>query len=192
MQTNLAYQSEEESWDELIGGKLVTLSPRPMVNHNFVAGNIYIIFANYLHGKNYTPFVCGTDLYLEEGERYVPDCMVVCDRNKIRANGVHGAPDLVVEVLSPSTAARDKSHKKRVYERCGVREYWIVSPVERSVEQYVLEEGQFVLRDVYSIYPEAYLEKFTPEEQARIPREFRCSLFDDLVIRLEDVFYNLI
>ena len=192
MQTNLAYQDEEERWDELIGGELVMMSPRPMVNHYQVSENISYLFRRYLMGKPCRSFADGVDLYLEEGERFVPDGMVVCDLSKIRDNGVHGAPDLVVEVISPSTAARDKGHKKRVYERCGVREYWIVDPVSRLVEQYVLEEGQFVLRDVYSIYPEGYLAKFTPEEQARIPREFRCSLFDDLVIRLEDVFYNLI
>ena len=118
--------------------------------------------------------------------------MVVCDQSKLRSNGVHGAPDLVVEVLSPGTARYDKGHKKSVYEHHGVREYWIVSPVERSVEQYVLEDGHFVLWDVYTFYSREMLEDMKEAERAEVVTEFRCSLFDDLPIRLKDIFYRMI
>ena len=73
--------------------------------------------------------------------RFVPDFMVVCDREKIKADGVHSAPDLVLEVLSPSTAKNDKGYKKSVYESSGVPEYWIVSPKEKSIEVYLLQDG---------------------------------------------------
>lgn len=110
MSDNLAF--EEAPWEELIDGKAVLMSPRPAVNHNFVSGSIYGIFHHYLRGKRCTPFADGTDLYLTEDNRFVPDCMIVCDKDKIHTDGVHGAPDLVVEVLSPSTAKNDKGHKK--------------------------------------------------------------------------------
>ena len=94
--------------EELINGNVVLMSPRPNVNHNRVAFNIHRIFDKYLNGKKCVPFGDGYDLYLSEKERYVPDFMVVCDRDKIHTDGVHGAPDLVVEVLSPSTARYDR------------------------------------------------------------------------------------
>ena len=186
MDNNLAFQ--EEPWEELISGKIVAMSPRPAVNHNFVSGNIYYIFRQYLQGKRCTPFADGTDLYLTEDDRYVPDGMIVCDPDKIQKDGVHGAPDLVVEVLSPSTARYDRGHKKDVYEKCGVKEYWIVSPADKVVEQYVLRDGKFVLHDTFAVFPDWMLEKMKPEERDAVQTEFKCSLYDDLSIRLEDIF----
>ena len=189
MNENLAYQ--DPVWEELIDGKVVLMSPRPTVNHNFVASNIYSIFNRYLKGKGCTPFSDGTDLYLTEKDRFVPDGMIVCDRDKIQTDGVHGAPDLVVEVLSPSTAKNDIGHKKDVYEACGVKEYWIVSPAEKSVEQYILTDGKYRLHQVYSVYPDWMLAKMKPEEREAVITEFRCSLYDDLNIKVEDIFYRV-
>ena len=82
---------------------------------------------------------------MSDEDYYIPDFMVVCDPDKIQPDGVHGAPDLVVEVLSPSTMNNDLGRKKDVYERAGVKEYWIVSPVEKAITVYRLQEGRFVL-----------------------------------------------
>lgn len=186
MNRNLAYQ--EKLWEELIDGEVVLMSPRPSVNHNTVAGNIFILLHQYLKGKTCRPFADGVDLYLTEKDRFVPDGMVVCNRGKIKADGVHGAPDLVIEVLSPGTARYDRGKKMRAYEKAGVREYWIVNPADKTVEQYLLDVGELVLHDVYSLLPDYMLEKLTEEERAALVTEFRCSLYDDLVISLEDIF----
>ena len=188
MTGNLAYQYEDEIWDEMIDGKSVAMSPRPAVNHNIISGNIYHIFKTYLSGKKCVPFGDGTDLYLTPKDRFVPDGMIVCNRDKIKPKGVYGAPDLVIEVLSPSTAKNDRGYKKRVYGTCGIPEYWIVSPSEKAVYVYLLQDGQYNLDNVYSLYPDYMLTKMTEEEQAAIPTEFQCSLFSDLVIRLENIF----
>ena len=185
---SLAYQDEQRT--ELINGQVVAMAPRPLINHSLIAWNIYRIFSNFLTGKACTPFADGADLHLTEDNIFVPDMMVVCDRDKIKRDGVYGAPDLVVEVLSHSTAKRDRGYKKDLYARCGVREYWIVSPESRSVEVYLLQDGQFVLHDVYSLYPDWMLEKMTEEERAEVPDAFPCSIFPDLSIVLEDVFYR--
>lgn len=189
MNQNLAYR--EEIREELIGGKLAAMSPRPSFNHTYVTENIGFLFRSYLKGKPCVPLGDGYDLYLTETDRFVPDFMVVCDRNKIKPNGVHGAPDLVVEVLSPRTMKYDRGHKMEVYTRCGVREYWIVNTVDRSVEQYLLRKGRLELEEIYTLHPEQ-LEIMTEEEQAAVATEFKCSLFDDLVIPLEDVFSGLL
>ncbi len=188
MNENLAYQ--EERREELIGGKVVAMSPRPSFNHNRVAFNIAVLFDNYLKGKKCTPFSDGTDLYLTEDDRFIPDVMIVCDPDKIKSNGVHGAPDLVVEVLSPSTMRNDKTHKKDVYARCGVREYWIVSPEEKSVEVYRADGGELVLHDIFALHPDWQLAQMSEEERAAVATHFQCSLFDDFDISLEDIFYR--
>ncbi len=69
-----------------------------------------------------------------------PDLTVVCDRNKLDKRGVVGAPDLLVEVLSPYTAKKDRQQKMRAYAQTGVREYWIISPSEQTVEVYLLQQ----------------------------------------------------
>ena len=182
---------QEEPWEELIDGEVVAMSPRPILSHHAISFNLSRIFGNYLMGKPCRPFGDGVDLYLTEKDHFIPDFMIVCDKNKMKQTHVEGALDLVVEVLSPSTARRDKGYKKRVYERCGVREYWIIDTMARSIEQYVLENGEFVLRDVYYHYRAYELEDMTEEERAQAVTEFRPAIFDDLSIRLEDVFYYL-
>ncbi len=186
MNENLAYQ--DPVWEELIDGKVVLMSPRPTVNHTRVAGNIYNLFSAYLKGKRCEPFPDGVELYLTKEDRFIPDGMIVCDRDKIQTDGVHGAPDLVVEVLSPSTAKHDIGHKKDVYEACGVKEYWIVSPGDKTVTQYQLRDGRFVLHEVYAVHPEVMLAKMREEERAAVITEFKCCLFDDLLIPVADIF----
>lgn len=190
MQDNLAYQ--EDLREELIGGKIVAMSPRPVFNHNRISFNIAHIFESYLRHKQCTVIADGTDLHLTENDRFVPDMMIVCDRDKIKADGVHGAPDLVVEVLSPSTVKRDRTYKKDTYARCGVREYWLVDPANKSVEVYRLENGRLELYDIYSVYPDFQLEQMTEAERAAVPTRFKCSLCDDFDIALEDVFNGML
>ena len=187
MNENLAYQ---EPWrEELIGGKVVAMAPAS-INHVFVAGNIYSIFGNYLRGKNCVPIMDGAKVFLTEEDNFVPDMMVVCDRSKIKSDGVHGAPDLVVEVLSHSTMRNDKTHKKEVYAKCGVREYWLVNPIDKSVEVYRANGAGFILHNIYALYPDWELARMSEEERSALETHFKCSLFDDLDISLEDVFYR--
>lgn len=190
MNANLACQ--EEAWEEMLNGRLVLMSPRPATNHNRTAFNIAKIFDNYLEGKKCTAFPDGEELYLTQTDRFIPDGMIVCDPAKIKYDGVHGAPDLVVEVLSPSTAKNDKGYKKEAYAQAGVKEYWIVNPVDKSVEQYLLADGQLALHEVYSVYPDFMLARMTEEERAAVITEFKCSLYDDLTISLQDIFKRTI
>lgn len=176
MKNNTAYQ--EEVWTEIISGELITMSPRPSVNHHRVSLNIANIFSKFLKRKTYQVFGDGVDLFLSDQNRFIPDGMIVCNLDKIKRDGIYGTPDLVIEVLSPSTARYDRGHKKDAYEAAGVREYWIVEPEVKSLEVYLLKDGKFILDNVYSIYPDYLLEKMSDEEKAAIPTEFRCSLYD--------------
>ena len=194
MNDNLAYQEDysDPRREELHNGQVVLMAPSPNVNHNSIAFKIANLFENHLKGRRCKVFADGTDVYLTEKDVFVPDMMVVCDRNKIRWNGIHGAPDLVVEVLSLGTAKRDRGYKKDMYEKCGVREYWIVTPKEKTVEVYLLEDGHFRLDGAYSLVPEEILRELKEKDRKNIISEFQCSLYDDLTIRLEDVFDDLL
>ena len=187
MNENVAYK--KEFCEELVNGRIVAMSPAA-TNHNRISGNIFLIFGNYLRGKPCVPFGDGEKVFLTGMDHYVPDFMVVCDRDKIKPDGVYGAPDLVVEVLSPSTARSDKTRKKEVYAKCGVREYWIVSPGDKSVEVYRSAGTEFTLDNVYVLCPDWELERMSPERRAAVETHFKCSLFDDLDISLEEIFYR--
>ncbi|HNR89227.1 MAG TPA: Uma2 family endonuclease [Spirochaetota bacterium] len=127
----------DEHW-ELIDGVAYDMSPSPGTGHQEIVLTIARIIAEYLDGKQCKVFVSPLDVRLPEStdaavdEDIVtvvqPDVVVVCDPRKIDTRGILGAPDLAVEVLSESTAYKDETQKLLLYERHGVREYWIVNP----------------------------------------------------------------
>ncbi len=173
---------------ELIDGKLTMMSPGPSVNHWRISFSIVSILSRYLKGKKCEALGDGIDLYLSDGNRYVPDAMVVCDPKKIKSKGVYGAPDLVVEVLSRSSARRDYGKKMDAYEKAGVKEYWIADQYNKSINTYVLRDGVLELDASYQLYTREQLAKMDEEERAEVKTEIKCSLFDDLTIKLEDIF----
>jgi len=190
MNHNLAYQDDPR--EELIDGKIIAMSPRPSYNHNKAASNVYRRFADYLEKRKCEAIADGTDLYLNETNRFIPDMMVVCDPDKIKWDGVHGAPDLVAEVLSPATRRRDKKEKMQAYGFAGVREYWLVDPSSESVEVYLNEGGSFRLDNVYIHCPACELERMSAAERAAVPACVRCLLFDDFEISVADIFKGLL
>ena len=142
---------------ELIDGVAYLMAPAPTLEHQDIAGEIYRQLANALEGKPCRPYVAPVDVRLPKGNEadeavdtvVQPDVIVVCDQGKLDRRGVRGAPDFVVEVLSPSTAFHDHKRKREVYERAGVKEYWLVDPVERTIHIYRLDEnGRYGKPDV--------------------------------------------
>ena len=186
MQSALAYKEEYVS--EIIDGREVLMSPRPAVNHNKSIKNLTIIFGNYLKGKRCQLFIDGMEVHIDEKNTFVPDLFIVCDKSKIKNNGIFGAPDLVVEVLSPSSVNRDRGIKKDPYEKAGFKEYWIVDPVSKSIEVFHLREGRFVMDHTYIIFPEWEWEQMTETERAAARLSVKVSLYDDLTVDLREVF----
>lgn len=126
---------------EKIDGVIYDMSPSPNYLHGVVNGNIYSIIKKNLKGSLCLVFIENLDFKYQpdKNDNYViPDIMIVCDRNKIKGGSYTGVPKFVVETLSPSTAMRDLSTKKAIYETAGVLEYWIVSPKECGVQIYYL------------------------------------------------------
>lgn len=183
---NVAYIAPPRT--ERIEGKTYLMSPRPRMKHNLVADNIYRIFAVYLHGKTCKAISDGTEVHLDDQNVYIPDATIVCDRSKIHYNGVYGAPDLVVEILSPSTKKHDRFTKMQHYAAAGVKEYWIVDPLAEAVEVYLNHDGVFVLDEIYEDYDAEDRARMTEEELADIHTDIPVSLCDDFIVHLHDIF----
>ena len=185
---DLAYREED---CEIINGRTFMMAPRPAVDHNRVVLNISSIFRNYLKGKRCEAFCDGVELHLSEDNVFVPDAMIVCNRDIIRRKGIFGAPDLVVEVLSPRTAKNDMGEKKDVYEKYGVREYWIANPAGKSIQVYLLQDGKFRLDNVYHSYSPEDWADMTEEERAETQLSLKVSLYDDFVVDVNEVFERI-
>ncbi len=136
---------------ELIRGKIYKMSPAPRAVHQIVTGEVYRQIANYLKRKKCQVFIAPFDVRLPVSSKkkedkdittvVQPDISVVCDASKIDERGCLGAPDWIIEVLSPRTSAKDLSIKFEVYEEAGVREYWVIHPTEQTLMVYILNEN---------------------------------------------------
>jgi Uma2 family endonuclease len=173
------------TWDdgkryELIDGVVYCMTPAPTRRHQQLVGEIFRQISNYLLDKECEVYIAPFDVRLplaEEEDKNIttvvqPDLVVVCDQNKLDERGCKGAPELVIEVVSPSSANRDRNEKKELYEKHGVKEYWLVDYSEKTVEVYLLnEDGQYGKSVVYT-------------GQEKVP----VSIFNDLEIDLGRLF----
>lgn len=131
-----------EYW-ELIDGEAYDMTPAQSIRHQTILGILHHRLIEFFAGKSCSPFLAPTDVVFDESNIVQPDILVVCDKNKITAANIQGAPDLIAEILSPSTSLKDKREKKALYERFGVREYIIVNPFDDTVERFCLESGRY-------------------------------------------------
>ncbi|MEM9954611.1 MAG: Uma2 family endonuclease [Chloroflexota bacterium] len=137
---------------QLIDGEVIITMP-PIPKHQFIVGEIlYLLmtFARKLGGKAATSPI---EVYLDENNVYEPDVVYLAPDSQctVGEKRLRGAPELVVEVLSPGTARYDRQQKYKAYQKHGVKEYWIVDPVHQTIEVYVLKEEKFVRQDAYAI-----------------------------------------
>jgi|SRR3990172_4176153 len=133
---------------QLIEGELV-MTPAPTTIHQIISGNVFIKMTAFVKEKSaglvlYAP----VDVYIDEENAFQPDIVFVSKQRRdiIKDDGIHSAPEIVIEILSPSTAYYDMKKKFRMYEKFGVKEYWIVDPEMKTFELYALsEKGKFIL-----------------------------------------------
>ena len=137
---------------ELIKGKIFKMSPAPSRVHQEIAGNIFLKIGNFLEDKPCKVYSAPFDVRFPKESKadkdvytvLQPDICVVCDKSKLDARGCIGAPDLVIEILSPGNTKMELLNKYRVYEEFGVKEYWVVSQSDQSILIYTLNDsGKF-------------------------------------------------
>ena len=128
------------------------MSPAPNVAHQRIVQKLSLAFGNYFYKKSCQIFLAPFDVRLPVPSKkgnpttvVQPDLCVICDPTKLDEQGCNGAPDLVIEVLSPGNSKREMNEKFQVYEESGVKEYWLVYPLDKNVIVYILNpEGQFI------------------------------------------------
>ena len=158
---------------QLIGGELI-MTPAPTPYHQIVSRKIMSLLIQYVEKNNlgeilYSPI----DVYFSEEDVFQPDIIFISKErlNIIGETKIKGAPDLIIEILSPATAYYDLGRKYEVYEKNGVKEYWIVHPERKSIEIYQNQEGQFKLI-----------------QMAKEKDTVNSSLFKDFELNLERIF----
>ena len=139
---------ENERW-EIINGEAYAMTPAPLIRHQLISQYLSTEFGVFFKGSDCKPFPAPTDVVFDNQNIVQPDLLVVCDQNKITEKNIQGAPDLVVEILSPTTALKDKREKKALYEQFGVREYLIIYPTEEFVERFVFGDGRYETAEVF-------------------------------------------
>lgn len=172
--------SEEERW-EIING-IPYLQAAPTWQYQAVLLELARQFANYLQDKSCRVFTAPFDLRIPEANEkdeettnvVQPDIIIICDNSGLKKTGYYGVPELIIEVVSPSTGQKDKIEKFNLYEKAGVKEYWIVEPDEKVVMVFTLEEGRYGRPQMYS-----------EEDKVKV------SIFDNLVIDLKPVFERI-
>jgi len=141
----VAVNDPPDSWTELYDGKIFLMAT-PTTEHQRVSTNLILEFASYLRGKTcevfHTPFA--VRLNKKKDTAFLPDILVICDPSKLTKNGCDGAPDLIIEILSPSTSKWDKVTKFKEYLKAGVREYWIVDPEDQIIWVHTLKNSEYV------------------------------------------------
>ncbi|HIJ94699.1 MAG TPA: Uma2 family endonuclease [Desulfuromonadales bacterium] len=171
---------DDERW-EIIDGVAYALSPAPGRQHQSISFEMARQLGNYLKDKPCRAFAAPFDVRLSDhssvSDNYVdtvvqPDLFVVCDKNKLDERGCSAAPDLIIEISSPSTGKNDLTVKFDLYQRHGVKEYWIVHPDQQTVMVFKIgEDGTYGKPDRYAA-----------GDKVLVP------LFGELVIDLKEVF----
>lgn len=169
---------DDERW-EIIDG-VPYMQSAPTWQHQRISGELFRQISNYLLHKSCEVFASPFDLRLSEEEVIdedvpnviQPDLVVICDKSQLKGTGSFGVPSLVIEILSPSTAKTDRLIKFKMYEKSGVKEYWIVEPDLKLVSVFILQDNNRYGRT----------ELYTEIDQVKV------SIFPDLVIDLNTVF----
>lgn len=171
---------DEERW-ELIYGEAWDMSPAPTRKHQQISKKLLYQIEDYLKDRDCLVYYAPFDVRLSEGEEdgdketdtvVQPDLLVVCDKSKLDDAGCKGAPDWIIEILSPSTAVKDLNNKYELYQAEGVKEYWIVDPYNNYLTVYLLDiSGKYFRSGVYS-----------PESKVV------SAIFPELIIDLSPVF----
>ncbi|GHU51465.1 hypothetical protein FACS1894200_11670 [Spirochaetia bacterium] len=140
-------------WDEgyraeLINGEVFEMGA-PTSTHQRISMRLSIKIGTYLEGKRCEVFAAPYSVRLfpepELGDNTVlePDLVVICDTSKIDEHGCNGAPDLVIEILSPSNGKKELRFRRNLFLQAGMQEYWLIDPVKKTVKVYLLENGRY-------------------------------------------------
>lgn len=146
---------------ELIRGWIYKMSPAPLRSHQRIAGNLYSMIERFLENKSCEVYFAPFDVRLLNKRKSTPDnqiasvvqpdISVICDKSKLDERGCVGAPDWIIEILSPGNSKNEMKDKFDLYQENAVREYWVVYPEYLQIQVFDLIDDKFALRDTYVI-----------------------------------------
>jgi len=167
---------------ELYNGFIKMMSPAPNYYHQDISGKLYLAIGQYLQNKSCKVIAAPFDVRFPKKDKsdketftvVQPDISIICDLTKLDKRGCMGAPDMIIEIVSPGSRQRDVEDKFIIYQENGVREYWIVFPESKTINAFVLNNvGQYISTRTYS-------------EKGII----KVNIFPNLEIDLEEIFTN--
>lgn len=170
---------------EKVNGIIYNMSPSGGFRHSQINGNIHHILRKQLKNSICAVSMENLDLYLSDDEYVIPDIMLICDRQQVKNDKYRGVPRFIVETLSPATSLKDKTIKREIYAKLGVDEYWIVSPGEKSVEIYYLEEESYKMTGSYILVDDEQDENYNANLALRL------KAMPAIAIVLKDIFENI-
>ncbi|MDO4228191.1 MAG: Uma2 family endonuclease [Capnocytophaga sp.] len=164
---------------ELFRGKIFAMSPAPSTKHQRISKNLNGELYLFFKGKTCQLFAAPFDVRLPKQSKkneqiytvVQPDLCIICEPNKLDERGCIGAPDLIIEILSPGNSKKEMKDKFELYQEAGVREYWIVHPADENILIFVLENGKY-----HSLPPIVRGDKAN------------SAIFSNLIIDTEDIF----
>ena len=187
----LAYDIRDDY--EIIEG-VKFMAPSPGWGHSTVTSNLIATIGAYVKiNKLGICFGDHMDVHFPDGNVFQPDFIFISAANEKlyldkRNFTFHGVPDMVAEIFSRSTMKRDVGIKKDVYERNGVREYWIIDPWRENIDVYLLRDGKYQLDDVYQNYSDEELSELTEEERPEVKPEVPVAVLDGFTVKIRNVF----
>lgn len=170
----MLFNDDDNYYYEIINGEMIQKSaPSPM--HQRICRKLTVIFDNFINDKKLGEiFQAPIDVYLDEYNKPQPDILFVSNAQKaiVTNDGIFGIPDLIIEIISPSSVIRDRIEKKNLYERIGVQEFWLVDPQYASIEIYTIKNNRYELHSAATT----------------IEGELASALFEGLTVNLTEVF----
>ncbi len=137
---------------ELLKGRIFKMSPAPNTKHQKISGNLFFDFRTCFNNKQCEIFSAPFDVRLatknQKDEEILtvvqPDLCIICDSKKLDEKGCLGSPDLIVEILSPGNSKKEMKNKFELYQEAGVKEYWVVNPLDENIFVFVLKDGKYI------------------------------------------------
>ena len=178
---------------EIIGGEKF-MAPSPGWGHVNVTANLIKLIGNYASiNKLGVVAPDNFDVHLPDGNVFQPDFIFISAENakllfQSKENTIHGVPDMVAEIFSKSTMKRDLGIKKDIYERNGVKEFWIIDPWSENIQVYLLRDGKYFLDNVYQNYSDDELAQLSDEERAEVQMEVPVNVLKDFKVKIRNIF----
>ena len=193
MSTEILNDAEFYKSCEIIEGEKF-LAPSANMGHNNIVGKLMLTIGMHVAvNKLGYVFTDNMDVHLPDGNRLRPDFVFVSAANgnivvDKKHETLHGVPDMVAEIFSYSTRRKDIGIKKDIYERNGVKEYWMIDPWRESVDVYLLRDGKYFLDEVYQNCSAEEFAKLDDDDKAAIKSDVPVAVLDGFTIKIKNIF----